>query len=277
MSARIEEAYASDTHPGWRRPLHCRRAARLSATRRWRWRRWGSASRVGLPGPGQQFADAMGGMIWQLGEDVGEPGVRVDVVEPGMSGSAIDGGGPLGRRAASQRRSNFDARAQSQGHSAHVGQEVEVRYRWHALHGRRVRRQYTERRAGGEFVHVEVAPGVVMVVAAWMLDPAACAVMTSARRACRVSALADLHHLLIGAVSGETPRAIPPSSRRSKMRRQPRPTPPSADPRQLSIPLDSEKLRGISPSDRRTALARLARLLSEAAGVAAEERDDDER
>lgn len=61
------------------------------------------------------------------------------------------------------------------------------------------------------------------------------------------------------------------------MRRQPRPTPPSADPRQLSIPLNSEKLRGISSSDRRTALARLARLLSEAAGVAAEERDDDER
>jgi hypothetical protein len=61
------------------------------------------------------------------------------------------------------------------------------------------------------------------------------------------------------------------------MRRQPSPTPPSVDPRQLSIPLDSERLRGISSSDRRTALARLARLLSEAAGVAAEERDDDER
>jgi hypothetical protein len=60
------------------------------------------------------------------------------------------------------------------------------------------------------------------------------------------------------------------------MRRQPPPT-PAADPRQLSIPLVSERLRGISPSDRRTALARLARLLSEAAGVAAEERDDDER
>ena len=34
---------------------------------------------------------------------------------------------------------------------------------------------------------------------------------------------------------------------------------------------------GISPSDRGRALARLARLLLEAAGVAAEERDDDER
>jgi hypothetical protein len=34
---------------------------------------------------------------------------------------------------------------------------------------------YAERRAGGEVVHVEAAAGVVIVVAAWMLDPAACA------------------------------------------------------------------------------------------------------
>ncbi|MFO1144378.1 MAG: hypothetical protein U1E59_18780 [Amaricoccus sp.] len=32
--------------------------------------------------------------------------------------------------------------SQSRGHSAHVGQDVEVCYRWHALHGRRVRCQY---------------------------------------------------------------------------------------------------------------------------------------
>jgi hypothetical protein len=50
-----------------------------------------------------------------------------------------------------------------------------------------------------------------------------------------------------------------------------------AAPRQLSIPFNSRELRGISTSDRRMALARLARLLLEAAGVAAEERDDDER
>jgi hypothetical protein len=48
-------------------------------------------------------------------------------------------------------------------------------------------------------------------------------------------------------------------------------------PRQLSIPFDLGRLRGISPSDRRTALVRLARLLLEAAGVAAEEQDDDGR
>jgi hypothetical protein len=50
-----------------------------------------------------------------------------------------------------------------------------------------------------------------------------------------------------------------------------------AAPRQLSIPFDSGRLQGISASDRRMVLARLTHLLLEAAGVAAEERDDDER
>ncbi len=60
---------------------------------------------------------------------------------------------------------------------------------------------------------------------------------------------------------------------------KPLPTPalPSTSPHQLSMALDSVKLRGLSPSERRTALARLASLLMEAAGIAVEERDDDER
>jgi hypothetical protein len=61
------------------------------------------------------------------------------------------------------------------------------------------------------------------------------------------------------------------------MKSLPTSTLPPAVPHQLNIPFDSGRLRGISPSDRRTALARLARLLLEAAGVAVEERDDDER
>ncbi len=48
-------------------------------------------------------------------------------------------------------------------------------------------------------------------------------------------------------------------------------------PRQLSIPFDPWPLKGISPTDRAAALARLTHLLMEAAGVAAEERDDDGR
>ena len=61
------------------------------------------------------------------------------------------------------------------------------------------------------------------------------------------------------------------------MRNLPIPALPSKPPRQLSMALDSLSLRGMSPSERRTALARLATLLMEAAGVAVEERDNDER
>jgi hypothetical protein len=61
------------------------------------------------------------------------------------------------------------------------------------------------------------------------------------------------------------------------MRNLPLPALPSKPPRQLSMALDSVSLRGMSPSERRTALARLATLLMEAAGVAVEERDNDER
>lgn len=52
---------------------------------------------------------------------------------------------------------------------------------------------------------------------------------------------------------------------------------PSAAPRQLSIPFDSARLRGMTPAERRISLARLTSLLLEAAGIVAGERDDDER
>jgi hypothetical protein len=61
------------------------------------------------------------------------------------------------------------------------------------------------------------------------------------------------------------------------MKNLPLPALPSTRPRQLSMPLDSARLRGISPSERRTALAQLAIILMEAAGAAAGERSDDER
>jgi hypothetical protein len=50
----------------------------------------------------------------------------------------------------------------------------------------------------------------------------------------------------------------------------------AAGPRQLSLSLDSARLCGMTPPDRGAALALLARLLMEAAGIAAKERDDDE-
>ena len=61
------------------------------------------------------------------------------------------------------------------------------------------------------------------------------------------------------------------------MKNSPAPAVLSAAPRQLSIPFDSAKLRGMSPSEGRAAVTRLASVLSEAANVAAEEGDDDQR
>ena len=55
------------------------------------------------------------------------------------------------------------------------------------------------------------------------------------------------------------------------------PTLPSTGPRQLSMALDSAKLRGMNPLQRGVVITRLANLLHEAAGIAAGRRDDDER
>ena len=45
-------------------------------------------------------------------------------------------------------------------------------------------------------VHVEVTPGVVLVVAAWMLDAASCAGMELGAPRASMAALVDLHQLL---------------------------------------------------------------------------------
>ena len=61
------------------------------------------------------------------------------------------------------------------------------------------------------------------------------------------------------------------------MRSLPTPALPSVGSHQLSIPFHPGRLCGMSASERRAVLARLTRLMLEAAGVASEERDDDER
>ena len=50
-----------------------------------------------------------------------------------------------------------------------------------------------------------------------------------------------------------------------------------AAPRQLSIPFDSARLRGMTAAERRMSLVRLASLLLEAAGITAGESDNGER
>jgi hypothetical protein len=52
---------------------------------------------------------------------------------------------------------------------------------------------------------------------------------------------------------------------------------PLAAPRQLSIPFDSTRLRGMTAAERRMSLVRLASLLLEAAGITGRESDNGER
>ncbi len=61
------------------------------------------------------------------------------------------------------------------------------------------------------------------------------------------------------------------------MRSLPPPTRSLVIVRQLSMPLDSQKLIGLTPTQRTIVIARLANLLMAAAGVATEERRDDEQ
>jgi hypothetical protein len=62
-------------------------------------------------------------------------------------------------------------------HSAHVGQELEVHYRWHPYFGSKVSIRRVEQRATGRFLKVLGPAGVVVSIADWMLDPVACAGM----------------------------------------------------------------------------------------------------
>ncbi len=52
---------------------------------------------------------------------------------------------------------------------------------------------------------------------------------------------------------------------------------PAVFPRQLNIMFDSVRLRNIGTSDRVKAIACLANLLTQAAGIGTEERDNDKR
>lgn len=96
-----------------------------------------------------------------------------------------------------RRRAHSCGSGQSPVHSAHVGQFVEVHYRWHALFGRHLRIERVDTRRSGQFVHVEVMPGIFTVVAAWMLDASACACMTLGAPRVSIGALSDLDELLI--------------------------------------------------------------------------------
>ncbi|WP_243856916.1 hypothetical protein [Paraburkholderia sp. BL6665CI2N2] len=168
-------------------------------------------------------------------------------------------------------------------HSAHIGQEIEVHYRWHPLYGRRVKVRDIEQRGGGRVVHIEADPGVVRVVAEWMLDAAVCSAMAPGEPKVTVAALRTLHQLLADQrlrgnsqdgsnivrrnAMGKVPNAVPAGLRSFQL-----------IPRQMNMTFDTLELQGMNSAQRARAITYLASLLMQAAGVATpKEHNDDER
>ena len=110
-----------------------------------------------------------------------------------------------------------------------------------------------------------------------MLDPAACAGMALGAPRVTLAALAELHQLLTERGFRRSSRDDPTIIQEQQHEEFARVGGAirGATPTQHSVRFD--RLRGMTPSERRVALARLASLLLEAADIAIEERDNDQR
>lgn len=89
-------------------------------------------------------------------------------------------------------------RVQFPVHSAHVGDEVEVYYRWHPYFGHKVSIRRVEERATGRFLKVLGPTGVVTAISGWMIDPVACSGMTLGTPRVDLAALIELVRLVSG-------------------------------------------------------------------------------
>jgi hypothetical protein len=85
---------------------------------------------------------------------------------------------------------------QSPVHSAHVGDEVEVHYRWHPYFGRTVCIRRVDLRATGVFFQVLGPVGIVVMIAGWMIDPVTCASMIMGAARVDLAALIELQRLV---------------------------------------------------------------------------------
>jgi hypothetical protein len=125
-----------------------------------------------------------------------EPGERLDRIPLARRDEAHQ----YGRRPAAGIAAKKRPVAAANGHhasiSAHIGQEVEVHYRWHPLYGRRLRVQHSEQRVSGRVIHVEVEPGTVTILPDWMVDASVCAGMALGAPRISMDALRELRRLL---------------------------------------------------------------------------------
>jgi hypothetical protein len=71
-----------------------------------------------------------------------------------------------------------------------------VHYPYHPLFGRRVRCEGVDQSRNGAVARVEAAPGYVVMVSTWMLDPVACVGMAIGEARVSLGALVELAELL---------------------------------------------------------------------------------
>src|ERR1700759_5326725 len=82
-------------------------------------------------------------------------------------------------------------------HSAHVGRELEVHYRWHPYFGCKVVIRRIAQRATGRLLSILGPAGVVVTIADWMHDPIVCAAMPKGAPRVDLAALVELKRLLM--------------------------------------------------------------------------------
>ncbi|HZX71496.1 MAG TPA: hypothetical protein VFE77_11825 [Rhodanobacter sp.] len=102
-------------------------------------------------------------------------------------------------------------------HSAHVGQELEVHYRWHRYFGRKVSVRRVEQRATGQFLKVQGPAGTVVILAGWMLDPVICAGMTIGAPCVDLAALVELKRKRAGMTSRRSETSSPILTRSAEL------------------------------------------------------------
>jgi len=138
-------------------------------------------------------------MIADPRQHLGKPSPRVDVIKPGGDDEPVDGSSTLATAVGASQTARPCVQPPSPVHSAHVGEQLKVHYRWHPYYGSKVSVRCVEQRVTGQFLRVLGPAGVVVSIAGWMLDPIICGGMVMGAPRPELAALIELSRLLIGA------------------------------------------------------------------------------
>jgi hypothetical protein len=125
-------------------------------------------------------------------------------------------------------------------------------------------------------VRVEGADGIVVLMATWMLDPVACAMMTVGPPRVDWTALVELRQRLLDVPRVRLPPRKLPSFGRNTMKSPKNPA-SLTGPHQLDLMFDAMRTAGLDAADRQKAALALAQILMQAAGLMVEEFDNDGR